>query len=131
MVCMHACTAAAAQTSVAYCMTFAAGEQLLVAGDPDSDLEQLIKGGPFELTLAANQLGSNLFGIHSAAQVQLGLSVSTLYSSSCARLHCNDDIVLTACTSDSLPTHHSLAFSKISSQTTCYTQHKLCFCSTL
>lgn len=38
-------------------------------GDPDCDLEQLIKGGPFELTMAANQLGSNLFGIHSATQV--------------------------------------------------------------
>ena len=47
----------------------AAGEELLMSADPDSDLEHLIKGGPFELTMAANQLGSNLFGIHSANQV--------------------------------------------------------------
>ena len=37
----------------------------------DTDLEQLIKGGPFELSLAADRLGNNLFGINAGAQVGL------------------------------------------------------------
>lgn len=35
----------------------------------DGDLEHLIKGGPFELGLYADKLGSHMFGIDSAAQV--------------------------------------------------------------
>lgn len=41
----------------------------MLPADPDSDLEQLIRGGPFELSLAADKLGNNLFGIHTDAQV--------------------------------------------------------------
>lgn len=41
----------------------------MLPSDPDPDLEQLIRGGPFELSLAADRLGSNLFGIHTDAQV--------------------------------------------------------------
>lgn len=46
----------------------------MLPADPDTsqdDLEQLIRGGPFELSLAADRLGSNLFGIHSDPQVLL------------------------------------------------------------
>ena len=46
----------------------------MLPADPDTsqdDLEQLIRGGPFELSLAADRLGSNLFGIHSDPQVIL------------------------------------------------------------
>ena len=32
-------------------------------------MEQLIKGGPHELSMAADRLGNNLFGIHSGSQV--------------------------------------------------------------
>lgn len=35
----------------------------------EEDLEQLIKGGPFELGLYADKLGSHMFGIDSVAQV--------------------------------------------------------------
>lgn len=35
----------------------------------EEDLEQLIKGGPFELGLYADKLGSHIFGIESVAQV--------------------------------------------------------------
>lgn len=35
----------------------------------EEDLEQLIKGGPFELGLYADKLGSHIFGIDSVAQV--------------------------------------------------------------
>lgn len=35
----------------------------------DGDLEQLIKGGPFELGLYADKLGSHMFGIESGDQV--------------------------------------------------------------
>ena len=35
----------------------------------EEDLEQLIKGGPFELGLYADRLGSHMFGIDSVAQV--------------------------------------------------------------
>jgi hypothetical protein len=53
----------------------------------DTELEQLIKGGPFELSLAADRLGNDLFGINSGAQVRLTLmlkggtsvDVSTLF----------------------------------------------------
>lgn len=47
----------------------AVGDQLMLPADPDSDLEQLIRGGPFELSLAADRLGNNLFGIQSDFQV--------------------------------------------------------------
>ena len=39
----------------------------------DTDVEQLIKGGPFELSLAADRLGNNLFGINTGAQVSATL----------------------------------------------------------
>ncbi|KAL0027338.1 hypothetical protein WJX79_001664 [Trebouxia sp. C0005] len=45
-----------------------AGDQLLIPNEMDTDLEQLIKGGPFELSLAADRLGNDLFGINSGAQ---------------------------------------------------------------
>ena len=48
-----------------------AGEHLLVPSEMDPDFEQLIKGGPFELSLAADRLGNNLFGINSGAQVSV------------------------------------------------------------
>lgn len=51
------------------CCFAAAGDQLMLPAEPDSDLEQLIRGGPFELSLAADKLGNNLFGIHTDAQV--------------------------------------------------------------
>lgn len=38
----------------------------------EEDLEQLIKGGPFELGLYADKLGSHMFGIDSVAQVCAG-----------------------------------------------------------
>ena len=49
-----------------------AGSQLTMSSE-EGDLEQLIKGGPFELGLYADKLGSHMFGIDSAAQVQLML----------------------------------------------------------
>lgn len=51
------------------------GDQLLLPHDMDTDLEQLIKGGPFELSLAADRLGNNLFGINAGAQVGLSTSL--------------------------------------------------------
>ena len=48
----------------------------------DTDLEQLIKGGPFELSLAADRLGNDLFGINSGAQVCLALTCAL----PCARM---------------------------------------------
>ncbi len=57
-----------------------AGDQLLIPSEMDTDLEQLIKGGPFELSLAADRLGNDLFGINSGAQVHLTLTLS------CARM---------------------------------------------
>ncbi len=55
------------------CLTWhnVAGDQLLIPSEMDTDLEQLIKGGPFELSLAADRLGNDLFGINSGAQVRL------------------------------------------------------------
>ena len=37
--------------------------------DMEEDVEQLIKGGPHELSMAADRLGNNLIGIHSGSQV--------------------------------------------------------------
>ena len=45
-----------------------AGNQMMMSPD-EEDLEQLIKGGPFELGLYADKLGSHMFGIDSVAQV--------------------------------------------------------------
>ncbi len=58
------------------CLTWhnVAGDQLLIPNEMDTDLEQLIKGGPFELSLAADRLGNDLFGINSGAQVRLTLT---------------------------------------------------------
>ena len=50
-----------------------AGNQLMMSND-EEDLEQLIKGGPFELGLYADKLGSHIFGIDSVAQVRTPLS---------------------------------------------------------
>lgn len=44
------------------------GNQMMLSPD-EEDLEQLIKGGPFELGLYADKLGSHMFGIDSVAQV--------------------------------------------------------------
>lgn len=66
------------------CLTWhnVAGDQLLIPNEMDTDLEQLIKGGPFELSLAADRLGNDLFGINSGAQVRLTLTLTLL----CARM---------------------------------------------
>ena len=60
------------------CLTWrnVAGDQLLLPNEMDTDLEQLIKGGPFELSLAADRLGNDLFGINSGAQVRLTLTLT-------------------------------------------------------
>lgn len=54
----------------------AVGDQLTLRADPDSDLDQLIRGGPFELSLAADRLGNNLFGIQSDFQVRICVFMS-------------------------------------------------------
>ena len=46
-----------------------AGNHMVLSSD-EADLEQLIKGGPFELGLYADKLGSHMFGIDSATQVR-------------------------------------------------------------
>ncbi|KAL3153087.1 hypothetical protein ABBQ38_012105 [Trebouxia sp. C0009 RCD-2024] len=53
------------------------GNQLMISND-EEDLEQLIKGGPFELGLYADKLGSHIFGIESVAQSGTGFSPSPL-----------------------------------------------------
>ena len=61
----------AVSTLRSHCCLNAAGDQLTLPADPDSDLEHLIRGGPFELSLAADRLGNNLFGIQSDLQVNV------------------------------------------------------------
>ena len=66
------------------------GNQMMLSPD-EEDLEQLIKGGPFELGLYADKLGSHMFGIDSVAQVcgahfftcSLALTLSFSFSPSC------------------------------------------------
>lgn len=64
-----------------------AGNQLMISND-EEDLEQLIKGGPFELGLYADKLSSHMFGTESVAQVSGACSAHSWPSCSVCMLCC-------------------------------------------